>query len=586
MAAVQKSLEKALFFATFVANVFLGAQYRSAASSFCLILGLGFIAGSVGYATELMLLSLAPYWMNAVATLCCLLLTIPGVLYVKFPHPDAKNLWRGALFWAPAQLFGLSFALEHLANFPNHDLSFAAIIAATAITTLVACSAFLGVEFIVLRLPRRVRDFLQFGRVLLVICFLFLGFRLGIWGPTGTKVIWAAIVVSVVPLVGAVFYRWSQHTISLTACVHMPTVSILGKAKSDMIAIPVISDAHLGASSREGTNRTLEAILLANGSTIRRLPLLFTGDITNEGRLSEWLEFDRILKKFRKNPILLLPGNHDLLFGGEKPFSRVARFLLALLSYLPKDTYCFADGGTPITVRKHLSAYGAPLAAIATYGMRARASRRQRERAFNRNPISDLLRHHKTLYQILDGVYPMWWDHPSGGARIILLNSCNLVSATFFDNAVGRVGNGQLQRLSRVLGASKTRKVIIALHHQVGFPKERSLIRQLPWNETALQWSAFSLLDANAFFNAVQSGQSDRLTIVHGHKHVGYSATWNDKISVVSAPSATLAALAIQEGFPRLFGLYVEKQEFGLFDLTSWIELSAAGKEGQVNSNS
>src|SRR5438445_13529168 len=104
-----ESLKRMLLLATFGANVFLGSQYRSSAASFFLTLGLGVIAGSVGTATASMLLSVSPMWMNAVAILCVLVLILPSIFYVVFPHPDAKSLWRGALLWGPAVFFGLFF---------------------------------------------------------------------------------------------------------------------------------------------------------------------------------------------------------------------------------------------------------------------------------------------------------------------------------------------------------------------------------------------------------------------------------------------------------------------------------------------
>lgn len=288
--------------------------------------------------------------------------------------------------------------------------------------------------------------------------------------------------------------------------------------------------------------------------------LLFSGDITNEGLASEWQEFDRIVGPLAgMRRILLLPGNHDLLYGSDKLFRREARFLLRLWRYLAEEVVFESASGTR-SVRDFLSAEAPHLLSTAHYGLKTRPAKWNGQAV----PPASLLG--SGIATLLELIYPMWLDDAAHDTRIILLNSCNRSALSWIDNAQGQLGRAQLERLGILLQRTEQKHVVIALHHQVGFPTDPALINQLPWASRTFQWSAFTLLDREPFLKVISTRPG--VTIVHGHKHVAYSARIGESW-ILSAPSATQPLEARLAGFPALFGLQLHVSGWYLVDLSA-----------------
>ena len=127
---------------------------------------------------------------------------------------------------------------------------------------------------------------------------------------------------------------------------------------------------------------------------------------------------DRLIEPHaRTRQILLLPGNHDLLFGSGKSYHREARFLLRLWHYLPEQVLFEGVSGVE-EVRRFLSSHIPNLLSTAHYGLKAKAEEWNGQRPSGGVPLGC------GTADLLEAVYPMWIDDAQHDLRIILLNSC------------------------------------------------------------------------------------------------------------------------------------------------------------------
>src|SRR5258708_453389 len=259
------------------------------------------------------------------------------------PHVDSRNHWLLLALCFCSWQWAVATGFLARPPFP----SWARVIADLVFIGL-CLSGFIAAEQISLRLPQRGRDLVQ---VLLLVPLLFLLYELFLLQSGLSSVLVAFLLYGAARIQVAGRIRWRGSKKALRPGPNTPKLPCADQTGR---VIPVISDTHLGPQAADETNKKLERILAALSSMGDRGPCLFTGDLTNEGRQSEWVEWERIVKKHIAGPVLLLPGNHDLLFGRATTMTRSARFLLAAYRMLPAETRCYGDDGKTTTPQKVL----------------------------------------------------------------------------------------------------------------------------------------------------------------------------------------------------------------------------------------
>lgn len=76
-----------------------------------------------------------------------------------------------------------------------------------------------------------------------------------------------------------------------------------------------LSDLHIGESQKESVH--IEKIVQTIKNSFPGLPVLITGDITNSAEEHEFIEAEYWMKMLaEKNPVLMVPGNHDYCWWG------------------------------------------------------------------------------------------------------------------------------------------------------------------------------------------------------------------------------------------------------------------------------
>jgi len=114
-----------------------------------------------------------------------------------------------------------------------------------------------------------------------------------------------------------------------------------------------------------------------------------------------------------------------------------------------------------------------------------------------------------------------------GPAHVILLDSCRHRSTHVLSNAIGRLGDDQLDALARVLAGLRG-PVLVVMHHH-------------PWRDARFAPEAWfnTAVDADRLVS-ILGAYRDPVLVCHGHRHVATAGTIGDGIAVVGLPSSTL----------------------------------------------
>ncbi|MFD1705049.1 metallophosphoesterase family protein [Methylopila henanensis] len=285
-----------------------------------------------------------------------------------------------------------------------------------------------------------------------------------------------------------------------------------------------IESGRSGPQGNGRLERTLEALARAHEAEPLDL-VLFSGDMTDAGRSSEWAEFlvaiEAIAPSLRDR-MLFLPGNHDVNVVDRSnparldlPFSPGKRLrqlrALAILAGLQGERVFVPDtSGRP---KGTLSAWLAPYAgAMATFVRTGRGKRVSAIRA------------------LWDEAFPMALPPEApGGLGVILLNS-NADTHFSFTNALGLIPAEQERRLAAIVKAQPETCWLVALHHHpVEYPRAtRSLSERI----------GTALINGSWFLRQLKPA-AGRIVVLHGHRHVDWTGRCGP-LRIVSAPSPVM----------------------------------------------
>lgn len=289
-----------------------------------------------------------------------------------------------------------------------------------------------------------------------------------------------------------------------------------------------------GPSGNEGFDAVLRLLEIAHATE----PLdyiLITGDLTDAGRSSEWVEFVRAIEKYPAllERLLVIPGNHDTNVVDR---ANPARFEL------------------PISPGKRLRQLRALSAIDAIQGDRARTVDPW---SHNIGPtLNDTLKpYHADIRTFADagGVKLSWrieriWSDvfplvvppaTDDGLGVVLLNS-NAEANFSFTNALGLVPFEDARALLSVIRAHPRARWIIALHHHlVEYPMPA---------EQFSERIGTALINGNWLVRELMA-HAKRVVVMHGHRHIDWIGACGD-LRVISAPSPVMPT---KGGSPAVF---------------------------------
>ena len=255
--------------------------------------------------------------------------------------------------------------------------------------------------------------------------------------------------------------------------------------------------------------------------------ILITGDMTDAGISTEWVEFFDILDGHPRlaERVLMLPGNHDLnIIDRSNPARmdlptspdrrlRQIRALSAMNTVQgPRvQVVDLESGRLGVTLEKSLESH---IADMQLFADEAR-------------PIFS-----SALGEVWTKSFPM--VVPPGhedGLGIILLNS-NADTHFSFTNALGMVSAEQVRGIEIACEAYPKACWIIALHHHV---------IEYPWAARALsERIGTALINGNWFIRSLQP-LAGRVILMHGHRHIDWIGECAG-LPIVSAPSPVMEA--------------------------------------------
>jgi hypothetical protein len=145
----------------------------------------------------------------------------------------------------------------------------------------------------------------------------------------------------------------------------------------------------------------------------------------------------------------------------------------------------------------------------------------------------------RTLPKLWNGVFPMVLPPDSAdGLGIILLNS-NAITHFSFTNALGMISAEQARRIDSALSGYPHASWIIALHHHIlEYPRAAKALSER---------IGTALINGNWFTRRLQR-YSDRIVVMHGHRHVDWIGECNGLL-IVSAPSPIMEATNKTAGY-------------------------------------
>lgn len=256
--------------------------------------------------------------------------------------------------------------------------------------------------------------------------------------------------------------------------------------------------------------------------------ILITGDMTDAGISTEWVQFFEILEAHPKlaDRVLILPGNHDLNIIDR---SNPARMDLPtspdrrLRQIRTLSAMNAVQGGRVKVVDLKAGQPGETLEAYLE--PHAPALRRFADEA--RPLLSD------ALSVLWSKSFPLVLPPArEDGLGIVLLNS-NADTHFSFTNALGMVSAEQLQGVEVAIATYPKACWIVALHHHV---------IEYPWAAKALsERIGTALINGNWFIRSLRP-LADRILLMHGHRHVDWIGACAG-LRIVSAPSPVMEAL-------------------------------------------
>ncbi len=310
-----------------------------------------------------------------------------------------------------------------------------------------------------------------------------------------------------------------------------------------------------GRAGPRGNDRAYRLFDLLSKEHARR-PLdlvLITGDMTDAGRSSEWIEFFSMLARHSelRARTLILPGNHDLNVVDR---SNPARLEL------------------PASPSKQLRQLRTLSAMAAVQGDRVRVFDRATQRlgetlAERVAPYADLIRSFADQKRLVRStelaelwancfpqVLPPAHDH---GLGVFLLNS-NAESNFSFTNALGMLPTEDLKALRSIMDQYPTAGWIVGLHHH---------LIEYPMPVASLSERIGTALINGSWVVRQLNPVAVRLLVMHGHRHIDWIGRAGP-LQIVSAPSPVMGARECDESCFYIHDIDVSPEgEVGLVHL-------------------
>ena len=350
----------------------------------------------------------------------------------------------------------------------------------------------------------------------------------------------AAIVLGLSTAAASLYWLWREIGSRFPLRDWTPGPSA---GQSPIVRVAHLSDLHLvgeqyGYRMECGThgpsgNGCMEHALRKLGAIHAKTALdwvLVTGDVTDAGTRSEWVECLELLRGSPdiRSRVLFVPGNHDVNIVDrtntgrfDLPWSvghalRRLRFVVALDDIQGDRVHVVdrASGDLGPSLRDYLQDGDRPalLRGLAEEGT---------------------WRGRREIARVWDDIFPLAVPPAEqGGYGVILLNS-NARSHFSATNAIGVIGRSQLKRLKAVLNAFPDRAWIILLHHHVV---------EYPVGSVKLSDRiALSLVNAPDVLSAL-ARHASHVVVFHGHRHHDWIGT-SGGVVLCSAPSVALGSV-------------------------------------------
>lgn len=275
-------------------------------------------------------------------------------------------------------------------------------------------------------------------------------------------------------------------------------------------------------------NECLEQVLtrLEAIHALRPLDLvLISGDLTDAGRSVEWAELLDIIARHPglASRTLVVPGNHDVNIIDranparlDLPFSAGKRLremrALSAIAALQGDRVRVVDRKTGRVDRTLAEALAAHRVRVATFADRG------------------TLRSSVGLGALWEDLFPMVFP-PDGddGLGVVMLNS-NAQSSYSFTNALGMIDADQARRIGQAASQFPRARWIVALHHH---------LMEYPMAVEAFSERIGTALINGTWFARLLKGYSERVVIMHGHRHIDWIGR-SGGLKIVSAPSPVM----------------------------------------------
>ena len=325
-------------------------------------------------------------------------------------------------------------------------------------------------------------------------------------------------------------------------------------SRSDGIIVSHLSDLHLtgGALTLEGQkspDSIFSNLIDKHRKELNRSDaIIISGDITDTGSAVEWTAF------FERYPIdlidktALIPGNHDINIAGRNPLQvndpehigrsiRMVRMLIAMRFVQGDRSYIVDKSGNVRRLSDYLDEQLPEFIDFLYTTHRLKQSLNSLAGTFPN--FAKLMDDNNNLpMRILSfwsQIFPMGIILPQN--IVLYVFDSNKLSHFIGDNAFGQLGGPEKKEpLNRLLALRnkkfKNHSSLFAIHHHLVLPlSPNTYIKRI-------MVKAMVLLDAPTVFEFLQ--QFTPTVVFHGHRHVRYECTIEDKIDVVSAPSTTL----------------------------------------------
>jgi Calcineurin-like phosphoesterase len=255
--------------------------------------------------------------------------------------------------------------------------------------------------------------------------------------------------------------------------------------------------------------------------------ILITGDMTDAGRSGEWAEFFDILAGHPDlaDRMLVLPGNHDVNVVDRANPARLD------LPFSPAKTLRKMRALSAMAVfgadRLRVMSVGA-----AEPGLTLAGTLGPQRQAIESFADQGGLRLSNQLARFWDELFPLILPPAEDdGLGVAILNS-NADTNFSFTNALGMIPAGQARKLIAAFDHYAQARWIVGLHHH---------LIEYPMPVAAFSERIGTALINGSWFQRVLKPYSERVVVMHGHRHVDWIGACG-KLKIVSAPSPVMAA--------------------------------------------